>query len=120
MRSFKKCGISVAGDGSEDFQINMKGIDNYTTYDGTDDDEDSFASLSSDEGEDTYDEENEEVEEEERENEEAEEEEEKEAKEVEMTRKLSRKRKKPNYVCVNHHINLDTIIMKIIVIINAA
>ena len=86
MRSFKKCGISVAGDGSEDFQINMKGIDNYTMYNGTDDDEDPFASLSSDEGEegeDTYDEEeeDEEVEEEEREDEEAEEEEEEEAKE---------------------------------------
>ena len=26
VRSFKKCGISVAGDGSEDFQINMKAL----------------------------------------------------------------------------------------------
>ena len=28
-RSFKKCGISVAADGSEDFEIHLEGVENY-------------------------------------------------------------------------------------------
>ena len=28
-RSFKKCGISVAADGSEDFEIHLEGMENY-------------------------------------------------------------------------------------------
>ena len=30
VRSFRKCGISVAIDGSEDIDININGVDNYT------------------------------------------------------------------------------------------
>ena len=29
LKSFKKCGISVAADGSEDFEIHLEGLDNY-------------------------------------------------------------------------------------------
>ena len=38
-RSFKKCGISVAADGSEDFEIHLEGVENYrvTTNDALSD-----------------------------------------------------------------------------------
>ena len=42
-RSFKKCGIAVAIDGSEDEQINNEGLDGYSVEDegdATDDDDD--------------------------------------------------------------------------------
>ena len=43
-RSFKKCGISVAIDGSEDDEINIKGLEDYSVGDEGDatDDEDPF------------------------------------------------------------------------------
>ena len=46
-RSFKKCGISVAIDGSEDDEINIKGLEDYSVGDEGDatDDEDPFADL---------------------------------------------------------------------------
>ena len=50
--SFKKCGISTAADRSEDFEINIKGLDNYVApvfeslVDGTESDDDPFGDLS--------------------------------------------------------------------------
>ena len=50
--SFKKCGISTAADGSEDFEINIEGLDNYVApifdslVDGTESDDDQFGDLS--------------------------------------------------------------------------
>lgn len=41
VRSFKKCGISIASDGSEDFEINLKGIEDYRIDSDTDQDTDS-------------------------------------------------------------------------------
>lgn len=54
IRSFKKCGISVAIDGSEDSEINIFGIDDYevgeseSEEEATDDDIDPFDDLSDD------------------------------------------------------------------------
>ena len=36
VRSFKKCGIALAVDGSEDEEINIQGIDDYTVEDNDD------------------------------------------------------------------------------------
>ena len=49
-RSFKKCGISVAADGSEDFEIHLEGVENYrvTTNDALSDTEDPFEYVSDD------------------------------------------------------------------------
>ena len=49
-RSFKKCGISVAADGSEDFEIHLEGVENYrvNTDDALSDTEDPFACVSDD------------------------------------------------------------------------
>ena len=47
-RSFKKCGIAVAIDGSEDEYINIEGLDGYSVEDegdATDDDDDPFMDL---------------------------------------------------------------------------
>ena len=50
VRAFRKCGISVAADGSEDFDIHIEGLDNYCVQaddiDTEDDDEDPFADVS--------------------------------------------------------------------------
>ena len=54
MRSFKKCGISTAADGSEDFEIHLEGFEDYE-YSRNDvdvDDEDPFAYLSGEESSD--------------------------------------------------------------------
>ena len=52
IRSFKKCGISVAADGSEDFEIHLEGLGDYQVNQdaefSTDSDEDPFADLSTD------------------------------------------------------------------------
>ena len=40
IRSFKKCGIAVPIDGSEDHQINIKGLDDYVVEDEVCTDED--------------------------------------------------------------------------------
>ena len=49
-RSFKKCGISVATDGSEDFEIHLEGVENnrVTTNDALNDTEDPFEYVSDD------------------------------------------------------------------------
>ena len=49
-RSFKKCGISVAADGSEDFEIHFEGVEDYRVNadDALSDTEDSFACVSDD------------------------------------------------------------------------
>lgn len=51
VRSFQKCGISVAPDGSEDSNINIEGLEDYTVE--SDDEEDPF----SEEGEEDLEEE---------------------------------------------------------------
>ena len=43
IRSFKKCGIAVPIDGSEDHEINIKGLDDYVVEDEVYTDEDPFA-----------------------------------------------------------------------------
>ena len=50
VRSFKKCGISVAADGSEDFEIHLEGLEDYEVdqVDDPDIDGDPFADLSDD------------------------------------------------------------------------
>ena len=51
VRSFRKCGISVAVDGSEDFEINLEGIEDYEVGEPDSCDvesEDPFANLSDD------------------------------------------------------------------------
>lgn len=51
IRSFEKCGLSVAVDGSEDDKINIEGIDEYSIPDEEDDesdDEDPFATTDDD------------------------------------------------------------------------
>ena len=50
VRAFKKCGISVAADGSEDYEINLKELEDYETpiLENTDTDEDPFPDLSDD------------------------------------------------------------------------
>ena len=49
IRSFKKCGISVAVDGSEDTEINIKGLEDYSVEEDdeelSDEDEDPFADI---------------------------------------------------------------------------
>ena len=50
-RSFKKCGISTAADGSEDFDVHLEGLENYEVQmDDSDiqldENEDPFADLS--------------------------------------------------------------------------
>ena len=55
VRSFRKCGISVAADGSEDFDINLEGLNVYRidyTDDSYTDVEDPFADMT-DDGDDT-------------------------------------------------------------------
>ena len=53
VRSFKKCGIALAIDGSEDEEINIQGIDGYIVEDDDDeeftDEEDPFADCDSSE-----------------------------------------------------------------------
>ena len=57
IRAFKKCGISTAADGSEDFEINLEGLDDYEVKmdevesgnEDEDGNEDPFADLSEDE-----------------------------------------------------------------------
>ena len=54
VRSFKKCGISVAPDGSEDTEIHLEGLEDYQVnpnrdIDDCSDNEDPFANLSGDE-----------------------------------------------------------------------
>lgn len=54
VRSFKKCGISTAADGSEDFEIHLEGLEDYE-FNGNDidmDDGDPFADLSGEESSD--------------------------------------------------------------------
>ena len=50
IRSFKKCGISVAADGSEDFEIHLESLEDYQVNQdaefSSDSDEDPFADLS--------------------------------------------------------------------------
>ena len=63
-RSFKKCGISEASDGSEDFKNNLKGIEDYQVDLNTDDndenmdpdnsEEDPFAEISDSEATEGY------------------------------------------------------------------
>ena len=63
-RSFKKCGISEASDGSEDFKNNLKGIEDYQVDLNTDDndenmdpdnsEEDPFAEISDSEASEGY------------------------------------------------------------------
>ena len=52
IRSFKKCGISVAIDGSEDDQINIESLDDYTVGESedeaTDDESDPFEDIDED------------------------------------------------------------------------
>ena len=52
VRSFKKCRISVAADGSEDFEIHLEGLEKYEVGEvdsqDTDDGDDPFADLSND------------------------------------------------------------------------
>lgn len=50
MRAFKKCGISTAADGSEDFEIHLEGLEDYTcSLDDMEAEEgDPFADLSDD------------------------------------------------------------------------
>jgi hypothetical protein len=49
VRSFKKCGISVAADGSEDSEIHLEGLEDYQVdRDVSSDSEDPFADLSDD------------------------------------------------------------------------
>ena len=46
IRSLKKCGISVAGDDSEDFEMAIEGLENYTLgFSESDDKQDPFADL---------------------------------------------------------------------------
>ena len=55
VRSFKKCGISTAADGSEDFEIHLEGLEDYEYSRNDvdiDDDEDPFADLSGEESSD--------------------------------------------------------------------
>ncbi len=56
VRSFKKCGVSVAADGSEDADIHIEGLDDYTIGSKSEEDgygTDPFASdVTSDSGED--------------------------------------------------------------------
>ena len=58
IRAFKKCGISTAADGSEDFEINLEGLDDYEVKmddevesgnEDEDGNEDPFADLSEEE-----------------------------------------------------------------------
>ena len=47
IRNFKKCGISVADDGSEDSEIHLEGLEDYQiSNEDCGDDEDPFANLS--------------------------------------------------------------------------
>ena len=49
VRSFKKCGISIAADGSEDFEVHLEGLEDYqVNRDDCNDSEDPFADLSDD------------------------------------------------------------------------
>ena len=51
VRALKKCGISTAADGSEDFEIHLEGVEDYKfTMDCAEDDieDDPFANLSDD------------------------------------------------------------------------